>query len=152
MFGVSLATAVTGYTGTRVLITCVATDGLSLIDAAHTTCPGASGPAYTFAVGFNTLNATATDRAGNVTSASTTFTVGLNESSLCTLVRRFVSKDGVATSLCAKLDSAVAARERGNLTVERNILNAFANEVSAQRGKAITNDNANVLMELAARI
>ena len=76
----------------------------------------------------------------------------MNESGLCTLARRFVSKDGVARSLCAKLDSAAAARERGSLTAERNILDAFANEVSAQRGKSIINDDANVLMGLAARV
>ena len=48
-----------------VAITCTATDALSRVDPAHTTCPGASGPAYAFAVGTHTLSATATDRAGN---------------------------------------------------------------------------------------
>ena len=131
-------------------IRCIAADALS--DVKSTTCANIDGPAYGFGLGAHTFSASATDYAGNVGEGSTTFTVVVSESSLCTLVRRFVSKDGVATSLCVKLDSAAAARERGNLTVERNILNAFANEVSAQRGKAIAAENANVLMELAARI
>ncbi|OLC20814.1 MAG: hypothetical protein AUH33_02955 [Chloroflexi bacterium 13_1_40CM_68_21] len=135
-----------------VAITCTATDALSQIDPSHTTCPAASGPAYTFAVGLNALNARATDKAGNVTTASTTFSVEVSESSLCVLARRFVVKDGVASSLCAKLDSAAAARDRGKLTTERNILNAFANEVGAQRGKSITEERANLLIDLAAKI
>jgi hypothetical protein len=145
----------TGNAGTyaadeTVHIRCIAADALS--DVASTTCADIDGPAYTFGLGAHTLSATATDYAGNVGEGSATFTVVVSESSLCALARRFVSKDGVARSLCATLDSAAAARERGNLTAERNILSAFANEVSAQRGKSITNDNANVLTELAARI
>ena len=131
-------------------IRCIAADALS--DVASTTCTDIDGPAYSFGLGAHTFSATATDNAGNAGEGSTTFTVVVNESGLCTLARRFVSKDGVARSLCAKLDSAAAARERGSLTAERNILDAFANEVSAQRGKSIINDDANVLMGLAARV
>ena len=145
----------TGNAGTYaadelVHISCLAADGLS--DVASTTCSDIDGPAYTFGLGTHTFSAMAIDNAGNVGEGSTTFTVGVNESNLCVLSRRFATKAGVGNSLCAKLDSAAAARERGDLTAERNILNAFASEVSAQRGKSIANDNADVLMDLAARI
>ena len=145
----------TGNAGTYaadefVHISCLAADGLS--DVASTTCSDIDGPAYTFGLGIHTFSAMAIDNAGNVGEGSTTFTVGVNESNLCVLSRRFATKAGVGNSLCAKLDSAAAARERGDLTAERNILNAFASEVSAQRGKSIANDNADVLMDLAARI
>jgi len=135
-----------------VAITCTAMDALSRVDPAHTTCPGASGPAYVFALGMHTLSATATDRAGNVATASTTFAVGASEADLCVLARRFATKDGVAGSLCAKLESAADARDRGNMRVERSILNAFANEVEAQRAKAISPADATVLLTLAGQI
>ena len=135
-----------------VAITCTATDALSRVDPAHTTCPGASGPAYVFALGMHTLSATATDRAGNVATASATFAVGVSEPDLCVLARRFATKDGVAGSLCAKLENAADARDRGNMRVERSILNAFANEVEAQRAKAISPADATVLLTLAGQI
>jgi hypothetical protein len=133
-----------------VAITCSATDALSLIATA--TCPDATGPAYAFGLGSHTLNATATDRAGNTQTASTTFTVGVTEEALCALVQRFVNKTGVAGSLCAKLDAAAAARDRGNSRTEHNILKAFANEVNAQRDKSISPADADLLLDLASAL
>jgi hypothetical protein len=60
-----------------------------------------------------------------------------------------VTKDGVAASLCAKLDAAAAALARGNDTARRNVLAAYVNEVSAQRGKAIPGPDADALIALA---
>ena len=71
---------------------------------------------------------------------------------LCALAQRVVTKDGVASSLCAKLDNAAAARDRGNLKAAQNILKAFMNEVNAQRGKAITAEDADLLILLASRL
>jgi len=75
-----------------------------------------------------------------------------DESTLCALAQRVATKSGVATSLCAKLDNAVAARNRGDLKAAQNILKAFANEVNAQRGKAITPEDADLLILLASRL
>ncbi len=47
-------------------------------------------PAYAFPLGPNTLVASATDIAGNVGIGSTTFTVQVTSSSLCTLTARFI--------------------------------------------------------------
>jgi hypothetical protein len=84
--------------------------------------------------------------------ASTTFTVGVTEEALCALVQRFVNKTGVAGSLCAKLDAAAAARDRGNSRTEHNILKAFANEVNAQRDKSISPADADLFLDLASAL
>ena len=135
-----------------VAITCTATDGLSLIDAAHTTCPGASGPAYIFTLGINTLTATATDKAGNVATASATFAVAADETSLCALTRRFVSRANLARELCAVLRVAELAREHGLVNARRALLNGYARAIKEIRGRYITPEDADVLIALAARI
>jgi predicted extracellular nuclease len=75
-----------------------------------------------------------------------------DEATLCSLALRVAAKDGVASSLCAKLDNAAAARARGNLKAADNILKSFMNEVNAQRGKSITSDDADLLILLAGRL
>jgi predicted extracellular nuclease len=75
-----------------------------------------------------------------------------DESTLCALAQRVVAKSGIANSLCAKLDNAAAARNRGDLKAAQNILKAFTNEVNAQRGKAITTEDADLLILLASRL
>ncbi|HEY8784902.1 MAG TPA: lamin tail domain-containing protein [Candidatus Limnocylindria bacterium] len=75
-----------------------------------------------------------------------------DESILCALAQRVVAKSGIANSLCAKLDNAAAARNRGDLKAAQNMLKAFANEVNAQRGKAITTEDADLLILLASRL
>ena len=69
--------------------------------------------------------------------------------SVCQLVRQFVSQQGVANSLCAKLDAASAAAKRGQTNAAQNIMAAFVHEVEAQEGKHIPADKADVLVRLA---
>jgi len=77
----------------------------------------------------------------------------LNDTStLCALIRRVTAKDGVGSSLCAKLENASAARDRGDLKAAQNIVKAFANEVNAQRGKAFATEDADLLILLAGRL
>src|SRR6184192_280556 len=77
----------------------------------------------------------------------------LNDTStLCGLSVRVSAKDGIGRSLCAKLQNAAAAQDRGDLKAAQNILKAFANEVNAQRDKAITSDDADLLILLANRL
>jgi hypothetical protein len=131
-----------------VAITCAADDALSGV--ATTTCPAvASGPAYSFGLGTHTLTATATDRAGNTLTATTTFTVNADETSLCALTRQLVTKAGVASSLCAKLDAAAAAGARGNVKGHDGAIGAYVSELEAQRDKSISGPNADVLIALA---
>lgn len=93
-------------------ITCTATDAMSGV--ASTSCPAVvDQPAWSLALGSNTVSATATDNAGNTGSSSASFTVTVDEASLCALVRQFVTNNGIANSLCVKLDAAAAAAARG---------------------------------------
>ena len=75
-----------------------------------------------------------------------------DEATLCSLAQRVAAKDGIASSLCAKLGNAAAARDRGDLKAAQNILKAFMNEVKAQGGKAIGTDDADLLILLASRL
>lgn len=68
-----------------------------------TTCKPISGPAYSFGLGRHTYSATATDKAGNVGTGSTTFVVRVTSASLCTLTQRFVANQEIANSLCTLL-------------------------------------------------
>jgi hypothetical protein len=113
------------------------------------TCQNIVGPAYAFKLGSNTFSASATDVAGNVGSASTSFTVQVTYDTLCNLVNRFVTDPSVAASLCSQLSQAKAAAARGDLKTKANILAAFVSLVQAQTGKSITPANAAVLTQLA---
>ena len=115
-----------------VAITCSASDNLSGV--ASSTCAPISGAAYGFLVGNNTYSATATDNAGNVGSATTTFTVNVTAGSLCSLVQRWVSDGGVSNSLCVKL-------AHGNY-------DPFRHELAAQSGKKVSEANAAILLRL----
>lgn len=75
-----------------VAVSCSASDpGAEPSGLASTTCPNVSGPAYALGLGTHALLASATDNAGNVGHASTTFTVLVTPVSLCTLTVRLVT-------------------------------------------------------------
>ncbi|HEU0300917.1 MAG TPA: HYR domain-containing protein [Longimicrobium sp.] len=116
-------------------ITCTATDEVSGVDENATSCPGASGPAYTFALGTHTLTATATDLSGNSATAQTSFTVTVDDGSLCELTRRWVSKPDVAGAMCVKL--------------QQDEYLPYIWHVRAQIGKTVTAANAAILVRLA---
>ena len=68
---------------------------------------------------------------------------------LCSLTKLFVSQDGIAVSLCAKLDAAKAAASAGDLGAKQGALQAYENEISAQAGKTLTFRHAATLTTLA---
>lgn len=124
------------YTLTQTVnITCSATDELSGV--ASDTCQTISGPAYMFATGLNTFTTTATDQAGNEGQGGVEFSVVLDAGSLGDLIDQFVSKKGVAESMKAKIKMA----ENGNTK-------PFINQVNAQIGKALTAEQADILIRL----
>ncbi|HET7486885.1 MAG TPA: HYR domain-containing protein [Acidimicrobiales bacterium] len=131
-------------------ITCSAADSGSGV--ASSTCADIVGPAWSFGVGAHTFSATATDRAGNVGTGSTTFTVAVSSATLCSLTRQFATKAGVAQSLCVKLTSAQAAADRRDVSGGRAALQDYRNEVRAQAGKAMTADQAALLDALAGTL
>ncbi|HEB14014.1 MAG TPA: hypothetical protein ENI09_01215 [candidate division WWE3 bacterium] len=74
---------------------------------------------------------------------------------LADLVETFNLQQGMTNSLDAKLDSAVNALDdlnENNDVVAVNSLYAFINAVEAQRGKSITDAQADELIEVAQRI
>jgi hypothetical protein len=71
-----------------VVITCTAADALSGI--ASTTCVDTNTPAWSLGAGAHTLSARATDKADNIGSGSTTFTVTVKPTDLSTLTTQFV--------------------------------------------------------------
>ncbi|MEX0789519.1 MAG: choice-of-anchor K domain-containing protein [Actinomycetota bacterium] len=133
--------------GDTINMTCTATDALSGIATAD--CPEVNATGSSFGPGVHTLEATATDRAGNTTTLATTFEVAMDYDGLCLLVGEYSDSTGVTNSLCAKLRSAEAAAGRGQAQAAANLVNAFKNEVSAQSGKAFTAAEAAELIALA---
>lgn len=133
-----------GYSGNAVSytvdqsvsITCSASDATSGLASA--TCANVSGDAYTFGVGTSSFSASATDKAGNSANASVTFTVTVTPGSLCNLARRWVTKAGVANSLCQQL--------------ENGAYSAFRNRVESQSGKAIPADKGELLISLSSHL
>jgi hypothetical protein len=117
----------------QVNISCFATDAGSGLSASN--CPSVSAAAYTLALGSTTLNATAQDAAGNIATASTSFTVSVSSTDLCSLARQFASSVGQGNALCSMLRSGSQS---------------FANHVRAQTNKSLSADEAAVLLRLAA--
>lgn len=132
-----------------VSITCSSSDALS--DVASSTCSAARGDAYSFVFGTKTVTAAATDRAGNTSTASTTFTVRVTTDSLCILTNRFAMKP-LGSSLCAQLNAAASAGARGNAKAKANALDAYTREVNAQAGKAFTAEKAAILIRLVGQL
>ncbi len=130
-----------------VAITCSANDAMSGV--ASSTCANVNGPAWSLGVGSHTISASASDVAGNVGSSSTRYTVVVTAPGLCALTQAWTTQAAIADALCDKLDRASTASASGQVTTAQNILNAFRNQVAAQRGKAITTTHADELALLS---
>lgn len=125
-------------------ISCSATDALSGV--ASSTCPSASGDAWSFGPGVHDLDASATDVAGNSESATTSFQVDATASSLCGLVHVFTDHKGTRTSLCAHLTNFERSSSRGKAGPAAAQLDAFRNEATARSGKQLTATQVAVLI------
>jgi hypothetical protein len=130
-----------------VSIACTPSDTLSGVDTS--TCAGIYATAWSLGLGTHTLTASAIDKAGNVGSGSGSYTVKATANGVCTLVQAWVSKSGVANSLCVKLQAAAASRARGDNNAADNQLAAFRNDLEAQSGKSITAAHAATLASLS---
>lgn len=60
--------------------------------------------------------------------------------------------EDIESGLMDKLDAAINALNKGNEKAAVNMLNAFINMVNAQRGKTITNAQADTLIQMAQNI
>ncbi len=68
---------------------------------------------------------------------------------LCSLTRYYVTNTGIANGMCAKLDAAESAEERGKTSAKLGALNAYMNHVAAQSGNALTHPRATTLITFA---
>jgi hypothetical protein len=138
----------TGYVvGDQLSLACTASDMGTGV--ASTTCDTASGVAL-LDVGTFTITASATDHAGNATTSTNTYTVGVTFDALADLTRSYASDGG--DGLIAKLDAAAAAAARGQHNVVDNVLRAYRNAVRAQSGKSLTSAEAATLTELSLEL
>lgn len=131
----------------HVSITCTATDAESGI--ASDNCAPIVGDAYAFGLGQHTFSATATDVAGNSSSASTSFSVSVTFGSLANLTRRFMTSGKVADALVKDLREAEVARAKGNARQAEAKLNDYRRGVMAQVGKSITGELGSMLAGLS---
>lgn len=142
----------TGNTGTyttsqTVAITCTASDALSGI--ASTTCANINSPPSSLGVGTHTYSATATDKAGNVGSGSTSFTITapVTFQSLIQLVNSYEMKPVIRAEMDVTLLAADAAFGCKDIKLGDKLLNDFIQEVSAQSGKTLTAAQAATLIQ-----
>ena len=145
----------TGNQGTytvdeTVNITCSATDALSGIDT--TDCQDITGPAYTFNLGHNSFSSTATDLAGNVGTGSVEFDVGVTPDSLIALTNQFSSNQFAAYLMTSPLRSlkTVQAIHFGGLS--HFFISLYQTSVNLQRGRALTNEQADLLIQLSNQL
>ncbi|MFS0635366.1 family 43 glycosylhydrolase [Mesobacillus foraminis] len=134
----------------QISISCSATDDLSGI--AEIDCPKIEGRAYEFQIGVNKLKAAATDRAGHTTVEEVEFTVTVDYKSLSTLTQSLVSNASVAESLSVKLQGAEDSASKGNKEAMEGKLNAYINQLRAQSGKTVTEENAALLISLTDKL
>jgi predicted extracellular nuclease len=110
-------------------------------DCGGGTFVASSGPAATCTTGDTgtlTVRGRITDKDGGSTIYSATVSVTVTVGSLCDLTSVYVANEGVAQSLCVKL--------------EHGSYDAYANEVAAQAGKALTVEQAATLTRLVGRL
>jgi uncharacterized protein len=110
-------------------------------DCGSGTFVASSGPAATCPTadtGSLTVRGRITDKDGGSTIYSATVSVTVTAASLCDLTSEYVQNEGIAHSLCAKL--------------EHGSYGAYVNEVEAQAGKALTAEQAATLTRLAGRL
>ncbi|MCF6410234.1 family 43 glycosylhydrolase [Pseudalkalibacillus salsuginis] len=130
-----------------IAINCSVTDEVSGV--AFKECSVVEGPAYSFDIGENTVTATATDHAGNTAEAKIQFTVKVDFDSLSRLTEEFVTNKGVANSLVKSLQAAEKSAEKGNDKTVNGQITAYQNKLASQKGKSITEENSDLLTELA---
>jgi hypothetical protein len=101
------------------------------------TCKTISEPAYSFGLGSHTFSALATDKAGNVGTASASFVVKDTVAGLPTLTRQYLSNQQIANSLVVLL-------EEGKYTAYIALVHAYSNN-----SQLITPAHAATLIQLA---
>jgi hypothetical protein len=142
------------FTGAReylvdetIVVSCSIRDDLSGV--LEGLCSGTSVEAYMLDLGAYPVSASAVDLAGNEIQADAQYSVRATAGSVCNVVRRFVSDQGVLVSLCSKLRNAEAAFSVGDLELGESELAAFDEQVDAEEGLAVPAEHAGTLVRLS---
>lgn len=106
---------------------------------------------YALAVGPHTLRVSAIDGAGNTTTVTVAFVLGVTVDSLVGTTQQLyslgqINPQGVLTSLLAKLNSAKMLIAQGDAAGAKVVLQSFINAVSALSGKRISASAATLLI------
>ena len=144
----------TGNAGTysveeTIAIFCNTFDPLSGV--ASTTCGAPlTGLAYTFPLETPVTSfVTATDNAGNTTTATLVFTVDVTAAGVSAIVDRVAAKSSVAKTLNRRLVTIEESSLLGNLTARTRNLNSFIDQVRRETGKNLSQADADLLIRLA---
>lgn len=128
--------------------------GLATLTAVFNSQPVTNGQSvdmFWWNLGTYTLTATGEDYAGWVTTESQSIQLIATIESLQQTVQRlcqegYITKSGICNSLRSKLNSALAAQQRGQNRTAVNIVLAFQNEIRAQTDKSISAQAKSILM------
>ncbi|MFK7695001.1 OmpL47-type beta-barrel domain-containing protein [Paenibacillus sp. HJGM_3] len=132
---IQIAGASTYTVDQNVMITCTASDTVSGVTYSSCASPLVDTPAYKLTPGTHTVTAQAEDAAGHVSTVTAEYTVSATQMSLINLIRQWVTgpgAEGVQNSLITKLTHGQ--------------LDAFQNEVLAQKGKHLVEEYADALI------
>ena len=152
----SIVVNATSPAGATVSYSVTATDPDNSPSQLTITCGPPSGS--TFPIGVTTVNCSASDPAGNAAAASFTVTVlGAPDqlNNLIALAQSMDLKNGISTSLDAKLNAAIATladMHTNSVSTACNQLSAFINDTTAQSGNKLTASQANQLIAAAQSI
>jgi len=132
-------------------VSATASSGLTVSFTASGACTVSGNTVHITGVGSCNITA---HQAGNgnynaAPDVSRTFAVNITYERLGDLVKQSFTNQGIVNSLLAKLDNAQKAEARGNANAKAGMISAFINEVEAQIGKAISAENAAILISLA---
>jgi hypothetical protein len=131
----------------NVNITCLAVDAGSGL--AGNDCADITGSALSFGVGMHTFSATASDVAGNSTTVSTTFTVGVTVDNLVDLTTQYTGSSQSARLLVASLRLVTLADRLHSPRLKAVAVNAYIVLLNFQRGHALTPQEVATLTQLA---
>ncbi|WP_207953336.1 choice-of-anchor L domain-containing protein [Paenibacillus agricola] len=131
-------------------ISCSVVDVLSGL--LTTNCHDIVGPASGFTLGNNSYTFTATDNVGNVSTSTISFTLSVNTDSLGKLTRQYFKDASFLESLISKLNAIQASISKGNTNAKSGQVGAFINQIEAKIGKSITNEQAQILIQLAKKL
>jgi hypothetical protein len=152
-------TITTPTDGAKYLLNQVVSAQYSIYDAVgvlKTTAPvPVGGPIPTGNLGNQTFTVTATDYGNNTNTVPVTYTVETSTQGTQDLkseVSNSPVPQDIKKGLNDKLDAAINALNKGNKKAAINILQAFINMVKAQRGKKITNAQADSWIAEAQKI